>query len=244
MTSTTVLAAAYDAGVDEEYNRLVSTPAFKAEYQLVSEILKKYVSRGSTVYDIGSGPGRYTEFLLAHGCRVGAIDISSKCLLALSSRINGDYGENLMFAKVGCATKNHNIEARSADAVLVMGPLYHLVQKQERLLALQQANRILKPGGILISIFLDIKPNGSIGNPELLPDELVTSVNFQGFTIDQYRCQPKLAFNILEDAGFSTIFAKNIGTTFNITEIETESFHFQESNNVPTDQFIMVARKK
>jgi ubiquinone/menaquinone biosynthesis C-methylase UbiE len=35
----------------------------------------------------------------------------------------------------------------SADAVLLFGPLYHLVHREDRLKALKEAHRLLKPGG-------------------------------------------------------------------------------------------------
>jgi thiamine-phosphate diphosphorylase len=38
-----------------------------------------------------------------------------------------------------------------ADAVLLLGPLYHLVEKADRLTALREALRVLKPGGILFA---------------------------------------------------------------------------------------------
>lgn len=64
MTNNEIIAAAYDAGVKEEYNRLVSNPLFEAEFELISELMKQYIPEGSTVIDIGAGPGRYAEFLL------------------------------------------------------------------------------------------------------------------------------------------------------------------------------------
>ena len=39
----------------------------------------------------------------------------------------------------------------SADMVLLMGPLYHLLEKDERLRVLFEASRVLKPGGILVA---------------------------------------------------------------------------------------------
>jgi ubiquinone/menaquinone biosynthesis C-methylase UbiE len=38
-----------------------------------------------------------------------------------------------------------------ADAVLLLGPLYHLVELSDRLQALQESRRILKPGGVLLA---------------------------------------------------------------------------------------------
>ncbi|NJK93683.1 MAG: hypothetical protein HC905_01045 [Bacteroidales bacterium] len=37
------IAAAYDAGVEEEYNRLVETPLREAEYKLIVELLDEYI---------------------------------------------------------------------------------------------------------------------------------------------------------------------------------------------------------
>ena len=88
MTDKLTIAAAYDAGVEEEYSRLTETPLREAEYALISELLTEYISAGSTVIDIGAGPGRYTELLLSHNCKVGVIDLSARSLNALHKRIN------------------------------------------------------------------------------------------------------------------------------------------------------------
>ena len=39
----------------------------------------------------------------------------------------------------------------SIDAVLMFGPLYHLQDSQERLVALREARRVLRPGGVLLA---------------------------------------------------------------------------------------------
>ena len=38
-----------------------------------------------------------------------------------------------------------------ADAVLLLGPLYHLTSREDRLTALREARRVLRPGGIVIA---------------------------------------------------------------------------------------------
>ena len=66
-----IIAAAYDAGVGEEYCRLAATPSGEMEYRLITELLAEYIPDGSVVIDIGAGPGRYAEYLLQRDCKVG-----------------------------------------------------------------------------------------------------------------------------------------------------------------------------
>jgi ubiquinone/menaquinone biosynthesis C-methylase UbiE len=40
----------------------------------------------------------------------------------------------------------------SADAVLLLGPLYHLLEADERIAALTEARRVLRPGGVLAAV--------------------------------------------------------------------------------------------
>ena len=39
----------------------------------------------------------------------------------------------------------------SADAILFMGPMYHIVEYEERLRAIRECSRLLKPGGKLFT---------------------------------------------------------------------------------------------
>ena len=46
---------------------------------------------------------------------------------------------------------NLDFEDESSDAVLLFGPLYHLTDRAERLKALAEARRVLRPGGVLMA---------------------------------------------------------------------------------------------
>ncbi len=234
MTDKLTIAAAYDAGVEEEYSRLTETPLREAEYALISELLTEYISAGSTVIDIGAGPGRYTELLLSHNCKVGVIDLSARSLNALHKRINGDYGTNLLFSRNACATELEWVEDGFADAVLLMGPLYHLTTDPEREKAIEHAHRILKPGGVIFAIFLSPYPKLNPlmeSNEEILFDNDfihsiqhngITEVSFQGYRIEQYRCWPSTAKAMMENQGFNTKRMRNIegiGTFFTSAKI-------------------------
>ena len=47
--------------------------------------------------------------------------------------------------------RNLDFEDGIADAVLLFGPLYHLVERKERLEALSEAYRVLNPGGLVFA---------------------------------------------------------------------------------------------
>lgn len=207
------IAEAYNAGVEEEYNRLVETPLREAEYQLIVELLEEYIEPGSTVVDIGSGPGRYAEFLLNRNCTVGVVDLSANSLKAFSDRLNGSLQQkNILFNEVSCATQLNWIEDKLADAVLLMGPLYHLIQPVHQAVALKQCSRILKPGGKLFTIFLSKFPfaNPQHTGKESTMEHSVTHTMFKGYEVAQFRCWPCEAKEILEKNHFETLRIRNL----------------------------------
>jgi SAM-dependent methyltransferase len=179
-----ILAAAYDADIAAEFNRLISTPARQLEFSTVCHTLESYAGQGSVVLDIGCGPGRYAEYLLSKGYYVGCIDLSARSLKAFSERIQGRHDYHLLFNRVSCATQLHWVDHRMADAILLLGPLYHLTRNACRNQTLEHCQRILKPGGILLAMYLD----AGADHPQL-----VTSTTYNGFVVPQYRCQPQNA---------------------------------------------------
>jgi SAM-dependent methyltransferase len=65
----------------------------------------------------------------------------------------------------------------SVDAVLLMGPLYHLVDRADRIAALVEARRVLRPGGRLLAEVisrhawvLDASVKGLLDSPGILAD--------------------------------------------------------------------------
>jgi ubiquinone/menaquinone biosynthesis C-methylase UbiE len=209
------IAAAYDAGVEEEFNRLTESPLREVEYQLIVDLLDEYIPDCATVIDIGSGPGRYAEYLLNRNCKVGVVDLSAKSLKAFSDRMNNScFTDNILFNQVSCATQLEWIADRSADAILLMGPLYHIINEEHRNTALAHCKRILKPGGFLFSVFLSkfSTSDCALSENETQQAELnaTTYTPFKGYQVAQFRCWPCEAKEILKTNHFETIRIRNL----------------------------------
>jgi S-adenosylmethionine-dependent methyltransferase len=108
------------------------------------------------------------------------------------------------------------IPEASFDAVLLLGPLYHLHKLEERRTALEQARRLLNPGGPVFASFItrfagfrDAAVHGYsfvLDHPAYSEKLLATGIhdNGEGFT-DAYFAHPDEVIPLGESAGFSTL---------------------------------------
>jgi ubiquinone/menaquinone biosynthesis C-methylase UbiE len=101
----------------------------------------------ATIYDIGGGAGIHALALAVKGYVVHLLDAVA---LHIEQAIAHPEGPRLRSAVAGDAC-SLPFEAQSAEVVLLLGPLYHLVERSDRLQALSEAKRVLKPGGLLLA---------------------------------------------------------------------------------------------
>ncbi|HEX2158422.1 MAG TPA: class I SAM-dependent methyltransferase [Actinomycetes bacterium] len=113
------------------------------EFERTKEIvLRQLPAPPSEVADIGGGPGRYALWLAERGHRVEHRDlmplhVEQLRAVADPSRINVAVGD----------ARDLDLGDGAVDAVLLLGPLYHLRRREERLRALREAWRVVRPGG-------------------------------------------------------------------------------------------------
>ena len=147
---TTVLAG-YNAGI--ERNRL-RTGIGIIEFERTKEILvEKLPKPPAVIYDIGGAYGEYAWWLASLGYEVHLFDLSITNI-AMSTDLAEEYpGAKLASATV-CDARFVPRPDKSADAVLLMGPLYSITEYEERLLAIGESRRLLKDDGILFTAAL------------------------------------------------------------------------------------------
>jgi len=135
----------YDRGVEAE--RLSLTGAGKLEFERTKEIVLRHLPPPpATVADIGGGPGRYSRWLAGLGYRVLHRDIVPLHVEAVRATDDGSLQSGLIESRVGDARALDLADA-SVAAVLLLGPLYHLVRRADRVQALREAHRVVRPGG-------------------------------------------------------------------------------------------------
>lgn len=118
----------------------------QVELQTSLKYINTYLEqmKNPTIIDIGAGSGRYSEILADAGYHVTAVELikhNVRKIEALKKNINVYQGNAIDLKK---------FKDESFSLTLLFGPMYHLISKQEKLMALKEAKRITKKGGIIL----------------------------------------------------------------------------------------------
>ena len=116
------------------------------------ELLKRFLPPPpAAILDIGGGPGGHAGWLAQQGYEVHLLDITPLHVQLALEASRRQLKTPLASANVGDAV-SLPWDDEMGDAVLLFGPLYHLTDKKDRLLALHEAHRVLKSGGVLLAV--------------------------------------------------------------------------------------------
>ena len=162
-------------GEADEESRL-ETGWFKLEQARTRELILRHLPGvPATVIDAGGGAGAYACWLAGLGYRVHLIDVVPKHVEQARAKSAQQAEHPLASTEVGDARQLSHADG-SADAVLLLGPLYHLVEKEDRLACLREAYRVLRPGGLLwgagishFASFFDSLTQGFFDDPAFAP---------------------------------------------------------------------------
>jgi len=102
------------------------------------------------VLDVGGGPGAYACWLAARGYRVHLIDALTLHVDQAREASTLQPCAPIAEIRVGDARRLDEPDG-AAGAVLLLGPLYHLTDRTQRIEALREARRVLEPGGLLFA---------------------------------------------------------------------------------------------
>ena len=141
----------YDQEALNEWQRLERHPTeFAVTMLALAEFLPSPPAR---IVDIGGGPGRYAIALAQKGYSVTLVDLSQDSLTLAQEKAQ-EAGVTLDAVVHANALDLADLASCTYDTALLFGPLYHLLTRSERLQAVHEALRVLRPGGSLFATFI------------------------------------------------------------------------------------------
>lgn len=129
----------------DEDGRLTSKHG-KIEYITTMKYIERYLRPGMRVLEIGAATGRYSHALARMGYSVDAVElIEHNIEIFKRNTIPGE----LVTITQGNAMDLSAFESDAYDITLLLGPMYHLYTRADKLKALSEAIRVTKEGGIV-----------------------------------------------------------------------------------------------
>lgn len=145
------IAAFYASAPEREHCRLEQ---HQLEYDLTWRYFNQYLPSQGSILEIGAATGRYTLELARKGYTLTAVDLSATLVEECRKSVAAEGLERQVRLVVADARDLGEVAEKGFDAVLLMGPLYHLTEEADRKAALKEAFDRLREGGILFSSFL------------------------------------------------------------------------------------------
>lgn len=205
----------YDDNAVQEWDRL-ALPRGQFEFACTQYLIDKYFPAQGHVCDIGGGPGRYTIELIRRGYQVTLFELSEEEVKLARVHLD-ELGLSANKLMVGDARDLSALGSSTFDAALLMGPMYHIVDPDQRLHGLHELARIIKPLGVAIVSYLNswgIMRSGIVDFPHWYEDISVlrSMQNEQVFSADKlsnftecYWSTPPSAHAELECAGLEIL---------------------------------------
>jgi S-adenosylmethionine-dependent methyltransferase len=208
------IVAFYNSALESEQSRL---ERHQLEHDLTWRYLNRYLPSEGAILEVGAATGRYTLELAKRGYALTAVDLSAVLIEKCRKGILDQGLERQVRFIVADARNLSEVAGKGFDAVLLMGPLYHLVVDADRKMALKESFDRLREGGVIFSSF--ISRFGIMGDllknvPDWIGNQAeVRSVLEEGKSPDDfprggfrgYFAQPSEIAPLHEEIGFDTL---------------------------------------
>ncbi len=168
----------YYNNYDEE-GRLLSHHG-QVEYLTTMRYIKECLEGISnpSIIEIGAGTGCYSVALAKQGSHVTAVELIEHNLEVLRSKLNGT---EPIHAIQGNALDLSAFGNDSFDLTMLLGPMYHLFTREDKIKALSEAVRVTKSGGYILVAYCMNEPTviqycfGADNLQRVIDDNLLTS---------------------------------------------------------------------
>lgn len=141
--------------IDEE-KRLLSRHG-RVEYLTTMKYIKECLEgvTDPSILEVGAGTGRYSVTLAKEDYRVTAVELVARNLEVLKSKLDGT---EPIRAMQGNVLDLSFLPDNAYDLTMLLGPMYHLYTREDKLRALREAVRVTKPGGYILAAYCMNEP--------------------------------------------------------------------------------------
>lgn len=133
----------------DEEGRLLSRHG-SVEYLTTMRYIEKYLKPGMRILEIGAATGRYSHALARQGYRVDAVELVQHNIDIFNEMTMP--GEDVTIRQ-GDARDLSCFGDHTFDMTLVLGPMYHLFTSEDQKMALSEAIRVTKTGGVIFAAY-------------------------------------------------------------------------------------------
>jgi SAM-dependent methyltransferase len=160
----------YDAWGEKEWDRLVADVPGRVSFEVHRRFLRRFITPGSSVLEVGAGPGRFTIELAGVGARIDVTDYSPVQLELNAVMVGRTEAEESVRTRTLldiCDTSAY--PDASFDAVVAFGgPLSYAFDEAEG--ALAGLFRILRPGGVILASVMSLLGSWRFFLPTVIDD--------------------------------------------------------------------------
>ncbi len=207
-------------GAGREQTRLTRGGSM-IEFTRTQELILRHIPPPpAVIYDIGGGAGPYAFWLAEQGY---VVHLRDKMPLHIEQAQEMAAARGTLASLAVGDAREVDLPDASADGVLLLGPLYHLLLREERLQALGEAYRLLRAGGVLLAAGISRYASLLDGMLGLFDDPMFAEVvrtdltsgehrnptHHPGYFTTSYFHLPEDLYQEVQDAGFreATLFA-------------------------------------
>lgn len=142
-----IITAHYDAHSEDE--RFASKHG-SVEFTITRQYIDRYLKPGDRLLEVGCATGRYALHYAGRGFSVDAMDLVESNLTVLRKNAGP---EDDIRAVQGNALDLSAYSDETFDATLVLGPMYHLFSREDKVRCLSEAVRVTRHGGLIFAAY-------------------------------------------------------------------------------------------
>lgn len=126
------------------------------EYLTTMRYIEKYLKPDMKILEIGAGTGRYSLTLADMGYDVTAVDLVERNVEVIKGKIKSKHNIKVY---QGNALDLSFFESENFDMVLLLGPMYHFYNDEDKRRAISEAIRVAKKNAVVFVAYCNNDPN-------------------------------------------------------------------------------------